>query len=286
MNELTLVWNRKQDAWEVEWIEYLFQNIPHKTIANEDHSQFIDNSVIIDSLSWNRHTAHNQYCQEMQRRKYQYGFIHLSDEGRDNDISSYQGCKFILRNHFKPDMPDNCLMIPLGYNSGFIDHKHNPNIINRTYLWTTIVHRWDHNRNLMAEQIQRIPHGFFYVAEHHGPRLSVQDYSRIYRDSIFVICPNGNIIPDSFRICEAMEAGAIPIVQESDYWDYGYGKDFPALRINNWNELLNKIITVMMNPKEVEILRNQCTDWWTDRKTQAVKEVTELVTTSMQLTTK
>lgn len=279
MQELTLVWNRTR-CWEEEWIEYLFQNIPHKTIDNLDHTQYIDNSVIIESLAWAPY--HNGYMAEMQRRGYRYGLIHLSDEAKSDDISSYAACKFVLRNHIKDGIPNHCRHFLLGYNTGFTKHTHNPSITERTHMWATIVHRWDQNRNVMAQHIQNLPNGYFYVADHHGPRLSVEDYSKVYRDSIFVLCPNGALVPDSFRITEAMEAGAIPVVQASDYWVKQYGPDFPAIIINGWEELGNKLVMMMLNPKEVAARRQLCIDWWTQKKQENLDMVTELVTRTMQ----
>lgn len=278
MQELTLVWNRTR-CWEEEWIEYLFQNIPHKTIDNLDHTQFIDNSVIIESIAWAPY--HNGYIAEMQRKGFKYGLMHISDEGRDNDISSYDSCRFVLRNYLRPNMPDHCKHVLLGYNTGFTKHTHNPPITGRKYMWSTIIHRWDHNRNVMAQHVQNLPNGLFYVADHHGPRMSVEDMSKAYRDSIFVICPNGALVPESFRITEAIEAGAIPVVQASDYWVKQFGPDFPAVIVNGWEELPNKLVMMMLNPMQLEATRQQCISWWEQKKKENVQIVTDLVNATM-----
>lgn len=278
MEPITLVWNRS-GSWEEEWIEYLFQNIPHSTIHNLDHTQFIDRSVIIDSLPWAPY--HNGYMAEMRRRNLTYGLVHLSDESRSDDITSYTGCKFVLRNYVRDRVPTHCYHFLLGYNTGFTKHTHNPPIDQRKYTWATIVHRWDSNRQDMAQQLANMPDGFFYIANHHGPRLSVEDYSRAYRDAVFVICPNGAVIPDSFRITEAMEAGAIPVVQASDYWVRPYGNDFPAIIINSWHELNTVISRLMQDPVQVAEKRQECSDWWNRKKKENVDLVTDLVTKSM-----
>lgn len=278
MEPITLVWNRDR-CWEEDWIEYLFQHIPHKTIDNIDHLEFIDRSVIIDSLPWAPY--HNGYMAEMHRRGLKYGLIHLSDESRSDDISSYAGCQFVLRNYIRSGTPDNCYNILLGYNTKFTVHTHNPSILDRKYMWSTIIHRWDYNRQIMVQQADPIPNGFLYVVNHHGPRLSVEEYSGILRDSIFVLCPNGALIPDSFRITEAMEAGAIPVVQANDHWKIQYGDNFPAVIIHSWQELAEKLIALMLNPSQLERKRQQCVSWWDKKKKENLNMVTEVVTKTL-----
>lgn len=280
MQELTIVWQRaRSSVWEDEWIEYLFQHIPHKTIENLDHNQYIDNSVIVDALCWAPY--HNDYIQELKRRGYRFGLIHLTDEDCRVDISTYNDCKFVLRNYYRGPMPDHVMNIPLGYNTGFTKHTDNPSFLGRKYTWACVAARWDQNRNDMVNVMSTVPDGFLYVAEHHGPRLSPKEMSRIYRDSIFVPCPRGAIIVDSFRVTEALEAGCIPIVERANYWAKMYGSDFPAIQIENWFDAA-PIIKGLMNDKiRLENLRLTCYNWWTKKKQETVQGVTDLVTKTM-----
>lgn len=280
MQELTIVWQRaRSSVWEDEWIEYLFQNIPHKTIENLNQSQYIDNSVIVDALCWAPY--HNNYIQELKNKGYRFGLVHLTDEDCRVDISSYNDCKFVLRNYYRGPMPDHVMNIPLGYNTGFTKHKDNPSFLGRKYTWACVAARWDQNRNDMVSVMSTVPDGFLYVADHHGPRLSPREMSRVYRDSIFVPCPRGAIIVDSFRVTEALEAGCIPIVERANYWSKMYGSDFPAIQIDNWFDA-SQIIKGLMNDKiRLENLRLNCYNWWTKKKQETVQGVTDLVTRTM-----
>lgn len=47
--------------------------------------------------------------------------------------------------------------------------------------------------------------------------LPPEEYARIMQDSVFVLCPKGHSI-DQFRIYEALEAGAIPVMENKDGW--------------------------------------------------------------------
>jgi hypothetical protein len=280
MNELTIVWNRARSAsWESTWIEYLFRNIPHRTIENLDHTQFIDNSIIVDSICWAPY--HNQYCQEMHNRGYKFGIIHLTDESTRDNIDSYRNAEFVLRNYYREGMMSKVLHIPLGYNDNFTDLTDNPSARERKYLWSYVGERWDQNRNAMAAAMRTVPNGNLYVVHHTGPRMSVVEMSRMYRDSVFVPCPRGAISMDNFRVTEALEAGCIPIVERSDYWAKMHGPNPPFIQINNWQEVPEIIADLIKDPSRLEIIRLSCKQWWEDRKLQLTEQVEAIVASTM-----
>jgi hypothetical protein len=280
MNKLTIVWNRARSAsWESTWIEYLFRNIPHKTIENLDHTQFIDNSIIVDSICWAPY--HNQYCQEMHNRGYKFGIIHLTDESTRDNIDSYQHAKFVLRNYYREGTLNKVLHIPLGYNDNFADLTDNPTAKERKYIWSYVGERWDHNRNIMAGAMRTVPNGNLYVVHHSGPRMSVVDMSRLYRESIFIPCPRGAISIDSFRVTEALEAGCIPIVEKSDYWAKMHGPNPPLIQISNWQEAPIIINELIKDPNRLEMIRLSCKQWWEDRKLELTEQVEAIVASTM-----
>jgi hypothetical protein len=280
MQELTIVWQRARDSvWEDEWVEYLFRNVPHRTIENLNHDQYIDNSVIVDALCWAPY--HNDYVNEMKQRGLKFGLVHLTDEDCTVDISSYADCKFVLRNYYRGPMPEHVMNIPLGYNTGFTAYTDNPPSNQRKFTWACVSARWDQNRNNMAQAMSSVPNGNLYVAGHHGPRLTPAEMSKVYRNCIFVPCPRGAIIMDNFRVTEALEAGCIPIVERSDYWTNMHGPDFPAIQIDNWAWVPTLIHQYLQDPIGLDILRNQCYNWWTVKKNQVTEDVTNLVTRTM-----
>jgi hypothetical protein len=282
MKPITLVWQRSRDTlWESDWIEYLFQNIPHTTIENLDHSQYIDNSVIIESICWAPY--HNSYIDTMTGLGLNFGLIHLTDENSSVDNSSYSQCKFVLRNYYRENQSSHVLQIPLGWNTGFTDISDNPLASDRKHAWSSVIHRLDHNREQMAVHMSTVPSGIMYVADRHGPRMTTQEMSGIYRNSVFVLCPNGSLTPDSFRVTESLEAGCIPIVQRSDYWIKSYGPDFPGIQIDNWSDVNEIIERSLVDPERLNSLQHRCFSYWQTTKTTAVNDVTSLVTTTMNL---
>jgi hypothetical protein len=280
MKELTLVWNRpKHSSWEVSWIEYLFRNIPHTTVENLNHDLYLDNSVIIDTLQWAPY--HDDYTATLARKACRFGIVHLSDETRQDNISSYQYSRFVLRNYYREGMPSKVMHIPLGYNTGFADIPDNAPSSRRKYIWAFVGERWDSNRNDMFAAMSNVPNGKIYVANHHGPRLDPIDMSRIYRDAVFIPGPHGWWVIDSFRVTEALEAGCIPIIEKSDYWAEIHGADLPFLQINTWSQAPARVQSLMSNPEEVESLRLKCHAWWSRRKDLITQGVEALVARTM-----
>jgi hypothetical protein len=50
--------------------------------------------------------------------------------------------------------------------------------------------------------------------------LNIEDYAQLLSETIFAPCPAGWENLDSFRVCEALEAGCIPIVERRPFYDY------------------------------------------------------------------
>lgn len=282
MSKLTIIWQRsRKSVWEDDWIEYLFQNIPHTTIENLDHSLLLNNCIIVDAICWAPY--HNNYINQLKLKNFNFGLIHLTDETRADDISSYKDCKFVLRNYYRSNVPDHVLHFPLGWNTGFRDITENKPYENRHYLWSFVGERWDSNRSSMNHFMSTLPQGKIYIAKQHGPRLSVPDMSKIYRDSIFVPCPKGALSVDSFRVTEALEAGCIPIVEKSSYWRELHGDMFPAVQIDSW-EMAPKVVEKIYNDKDIlTSLGRKCQSWWEQTKSTLKGKIEDLVTNKMQI---
>lgn len=282
MKEITIIWQfNRSVAWEGSWIEYLFQNIPHTTVDDWNHTKFIDNSIIVDTMGWGLQPKHIEYMKKMFHLKYSFSLVHLSDEERNSSLETYSLCKSVFRNYYRDGMPENTMSIPLGWNTGFTDVSDNPSISERTIDWAFIGQRWDSRRQEMANVMQNVPNGVLYVGELSGPRLSAVEMSKIYRKSIFVICPHGSVIADNFRVTEAFEAGCIPIVQRDTYYLSMHGIDFPAIQVDNWSDIPSIIQNLMKNKEKLEEIRVKVHRWWETRKSKLVNEVTNRITSTM-----
>lgn len=281
MEKITLVWNRPRTAsWEPDWIEYLFRNIPHDTVDNPDRDQYWNKSIVIDTIRWSN-AEHDAYCAELVNRGYEYAVVDLSDETRSSSIASYDRANFVLRNYYRAGLDEHVLHIPLGYNTGFTTITDNPPAAERTNSWAWVGQRWDQTREQMRSAMMTVPNGEIRVAADESQRLTPADMSKIYRNSIFVPAPHGWFVIDSFRVTEALEAGCIPIVEVSDYWQNLYGEEPPFIQVGNWAEVPHVVNALLRDPKMLEESRLRCYNWWLGTKELVTQQVEYLVNETM-----
>lgn len=103
-----------------------------------------------------------------------------------------------------------------------------------------------HDRRVAAlDAMEHLEHnGLILATDGFAQGFPAERYYRVMHRSKFVICPAGAANPDTFRMHEAIAAGAIPIVDAcnpdgtdaSTYWDLVYpGCPFPRMR--SWSDL-------------------------------------------------
>jgi len=283
MKKLTLVYNRpKTDIWEVDWIEYLFRNIPHETVENnEARDQFWDYSVIIDTVRWAPY--HNNYINSLSEKGYKFGILDLSDELLQGS-QTYDAAMFVIRPLYMDGLPDHVMHIPCGYNTGFTIPTANPTASERSKTWSFICNRWDARRESMRTAMNQIEGGFFYSGvENNGKAMSVVEMSTAYRDSVFVPCPHGWFVIDTLRVTESLEAGCIPIVDADPYWENLYGEVPPFLQVYDWEEAVGVVKELQADPEALEELRLRCYNWWSRMKDETTEGIEDLVGQMMLL---
>jgi hypothetical protein len=115
--------------------------------------------------------------------------------------------------------------------------------------------------------------------------ISLMEYYRTMCRARIVPCPSGLHSPDAARAWDALECGAIPILDnfspmrnESGFWEYVLG-NHPLPTINDWNLLPAKIEA--MKIRNTEQLSAECQKWWFNYKnrfwhwlSQDIKELT------------
>lgn len=101
-------------------------------------------------------------------------------------------------------------------------------------------------------------------------------YIRLMLRSDFVLCPPGNVSPDSFRVCEALECGAIPIVTGRDYWKRVFRNNpfAPVTVVDHAAEIPN---ILAWDSERVAAVRKSFAISWTEYKRRFVEEIGETV---------
>ena len=96
--------------------------------------------------------------------------------------------------------------------------------------------------------------------------LSVDEVSAIYQLTKFVPCPMGWIHPDSFRICECLENGSVPVVKRYEGKDYfeNIFKYHPFPVVDDWSEI--ELLISNYSDFEYQELRKKCIFYYLSQK--------------------
>lgn len=233
----------KKNSWEVDWIDYLFENVTPK------------GPIVV----YNRTVDIKKY---LENNSNIFVLIHLSDEWSKDPVDHYDKVKFVLRNYYK-DLGPNVINFPLGWMKTF-PYKLTPKSISqRNLVWSFSGHVDKTTRPQMVEWMNTIPNGKgFFIKCGQGYNLTPVELAHMYNDSYFVPCPKGNCSIDSLRVCEALQVGSIPIVEKSDYWKNLYGSDVPFIQLDNWNEAPDIINSLIKNLDSLENVRVNMYNWW------------------------
>jgi hypothetical protein len=110
--------------------------------------------------------------------------------------------------------------------------------------------------------------------------LEHTEYATMMARAKIAPAPSGAVIPDSFRLFEALEAMAIPIADEKTasgeimyYWDWLFGQITPFPKIQDWNSLQSYKIDVLENyPKIMHVVTAWYIKWKRDLNNKIMEQ--------------
>jgi GR25 family glycosyltransferase involved in LPS biosynthesis len=155
------------------------------------------------------------YCNQLReelRTWPAFTLLHLSDEGGVDpiDLYSWPACKGVVRNYVRKDLPKlaHVVTIPLGY------HWTSTRVQHRDLLWSFIGAEYggrkDYLRNFKAIEPNKC---VFQPGWNSPTKCDKEEYTDSLQRSLCVPCPGGANY-ETFRIYEALEAGAVPLLVE------------------------------------------------------------------------
>lgn len=262
---ITIVWQTNfEGSWEKDWIEHLFRFTPHRTITDYDQKLALDRSLIV----YNSTVNNDEYIKRLHSNGTKFGLIHLSDEWGKDSTENYKFAHIVLRNYYK-NLGPNVINFPLGCMKTFPYNLRIKTVQERKYAWGFSGHVDKTTRPQMAAAMSTVPNGqyfFKHCGQNWGPfdghALNPIEMASMYNDSIFIPCPQGNCSIDSLRVCEALQAGALPIVEKNEYWMDLYGDDHPLIQINSWADAPKLIESMCSDVNMLELVRSTTHKWW------------------------
>jgi len=243
MEKLKLVWltkNGNQTNFEKEYIEKrLFANYQCVNIRKKD-DLIHRNAIIIFSCNTEEPSKEVwQVVKWYEESNTPYCLLHLSDERCVFNPSYYKNAKHVWRSygHSKYNLP-NVSIVPLGFQSGFMNEDrelHYERNLNISFAGSI-----KQDRQYMVDQIKEVEYTFVKsLSQFNDPRgLPINGMIELYKNTLLVPCPMGWSHVDSFRIMEALEWGAIPVIKNCDreYFDSIYPEN-PFLKVDDWAEM-------------------------------------------------
>jgi GR25 family glycosyltransferase involved in LPS biosynthesis len=224
---------------EIDWLEEMMNCKIHIRPMVKTNAEFEDREVPWVLVSrqdldkWIR--VFNLFASEGR----EFYAIHLSDEFGRDDISWYKlpNCKGIIRNYWRADATEEkVITLPLGYAQGTVTALQSA--APKRLTWAFRGTGW-FDRAAAMESLKDIgPNDWrLYNGWNDPGQMSRSAYAGLVAAAKYVPCVRGNHY-ETFRMYEALEAGAVPIYVRSAgdeaHWNWLKAK-LPLLNIESWN---------------------------------------------------
>ena len=315
---VNLIWQiSTKGLIEKDWIDFLFSEFTVNHIDDPNFEVVLDNSIVITRGNPQGTTSVKKYLGRFKQQGYRVGVLHLSDEWFTAPVDFYTEADFVFRNFYRPDVAHlpNVLFVPVGYKQGLHKYAVERPISDRQYYWSFAGQLGGKvSRRAMMEQAQNIPGGIAYVGKGYNDSkdLSFEGYVELICDTVFVLSPAGNRCAETSRFYEALEVGAIPIVEdvsklniikqilkeiikpekakqhkvwtvrywkdavslllEPSYWTRVFGPDFPCPKCSDWKQLEGTLAAV-----DTEAVAKETQAFWQDYKRQLKSNIQMII---------
>lgn len=283
--KFNLIWQVSPEKYyEVDWVREILEGIEYNEIIDGNYQVIAENAIVVICLDG--HNLYKDYFAKFNQSKHKYGIIHVSDELYGHPTDCYKKAAFVLRNYWHKKFigKKNVYAFPLGYSTGFWRSAENRNVkpaSERQYAWSFAGQITDKpTRKHMINHLKTVPNYHIYETfQWADPNsLSKEEYRGLMMESIFIPCPTGWWNLDSFRLCEALECGCIPIVEKKpfDYFSRLMGGKYPFPAVKDWSQAPEIMEKLMADPVQLEKVRARCHRWWLRHKAKIKKEIATL----------
>lgn len=106
--------------------------------------------------------------------------------------------------------------------------------------------------------------------------VSPAKYQEVMLNSVFAICPKGHSV-EQFRIYEAIEAGAIPVMDlKEGYLAQHLPAEYltsPMLLLNGWDTVVDEMVKLWKNPSKLRDRQQNLLRWYDNYMRTKVREI-------------
>ncbi len=167
------------------------------------------------------------------------------------------------------------MTVPLGYTSGHGNQAPPRPASKRPYAWAFVGETKKSSRPEMEKALRSVQPNRIIATDGDKNYLHAAEFGKLLDESQFAPCPMGNVNLESFRVYEALEHGAIPIVEKRaslDYFSRLLGSH-PIPTVRHWSEAKNLIMQLSVNHARIDSLQDECRSWWARHKAEVCGRV-------------
>lgn len=260
------------------YLKFLFHNISFDFVDQLDLNNIPRHLIVFGSCD---HTKNLEYIAKFLRCHTEtLVLVNLLDEMyRDRD-EIYEYFDLVIRAYHSSHHATSrkVIHVPLGWFQPIRRPLLPPPSV-RTYTWSFAGDVKKTFRRQMAERFARVENGFMKTTSGwlSSDQLNYDEYLRLMQESVFVLCPAGWANLESYRIWEALEMGAIPIIETRQGYNHVTrlcGPN-PLPAFEDWAEAADFVSAV--TPTEMERISLSCRVWWARHKMEMCLKVAEQI---------
>jgi hypothetical protein len=284
IQQFTGLW-QSEKYFERYWLNDLFKPYIARHVIDGNHQVVEDNVILFDAFVYSNDPQY--YAKFRGRNAF---LVHVGDEFYELGTDRYVHFRGIFRTMWSGVFnPKQVMVLPLGYSlqnkEPFVKASE------RRYAWSFIGEAGKSSRPDMVRGLASIePHicfsstpvpgvSFFDRTPAGKKRIPRQDFAQILAQSAFAPAPMGNASLESCRIYDALEAGAIPIVERRltlNYFQHLFGKH-PLPTVSSWSEARTLIAKVLADPSRLDSLQQECLEWWKQYQSTLTDKIGEFL---------
>ena len=290
---ITVIWSR---ACYKKWDQGFFQDlingenvytstqVLHVLDTEDQYNIVVDGAIVVHPLI-STDTEEEKFCDYLKKFK-SVMFVSTSDEEfLSKDHKAIETATIAWKQCFKANhYPKKTKFFTLGYAREFnkavkmMYRKWE----SRQYLSGFAGQVQNGDRQSMFDHLSKTPRWTNYKTQSFGSGMNQKDYAAFLCNIKFAPCPQGNVMVETFRMAEALEAGCIPIVKKTspihqcdEYWLSIFGEQVPFPVINDWSIVPDMIQYYYEHPTELLKLANDSFAWWHKHKIDLTKQFME-----------
>jgi hypothetical protein len=272
-HKVTIVTHRS--GAEIPWVRFLMGEWAGEVVEDPDHTVVLPESLVIcDRLE----ELSSPYLSEV-RRVATVGLLHTGDRRYRARLVAYPSFAWVWRTYHHTALTDLALrQLPLGP-AAFPVLGFDPTPmalrrpVERSATWS-FVGELTTSGVAMLDAFGLVEGGHQDVVSSvptNGSGPPPRDPARelaVLADSVFAPCPMGRVHLESSRIYDALEVGAIPIVERRRWLDY-FGAllgDHPLPTARSWTDAADYVRRMLADQHALGALQHDVLTWWTSTK--------------------